>query len=63
MVPAERARPYLQTIETHDMGTDFVNAVFVDVCIILTDYLLYFKCSSIYSISKTVLTCVFLPLQ
>ncbi|WAR23087.1 PTPRM-like protein [Mya arenaria] len=30
LLPPERARPYLQTIETNDMGTDFINAVFVD---------------------------------
>ena len=30
---AERARPYLQTMESHvrEQGTDFINAVFVDV--------------------------------
>ena len=33
ILSAERARPYLQTIETHDMGTDFINATFVDVSI------------------------------
>ena len=30
-VVAERARPYLLTTESGDNGTDFINAVFVDV--------------------------------
>ncbi|XP_060594433.1 receptor-type tyrosine-protein phosphatase kappa-like isoform X2 [Ruditapes philippinarum] len=30
LLPPERARPYLQTIETNESGTDFINAVFVD---------------------------------
>ena len=30
-VVAERARPYLLTAESGDNGTDFINAVFVDV--------------------------------
>ncbi|XP_045159751.1 receptor-type tyrosine-protein phosphatase mu-like isoform X3 [Mercenaria mercenaria] len=30
LLPPERARPYLQTIETHESGTDFINAVYVD---------------------------------
>ncbi|XP_052280407.1 receptor-type tyrosine-protein phosphatase mu-like isoform X2 [Dreissena polymorpha] len=30
MLPPERARPYLQTIEMSESGTDFINAVLVD---------------------------------
>ncbi|KAL4236575.1 hypothetical protein ACF0H5_004960 [Mactra antiquata] len=30
LLPPERARPYLQTVEMNDTGTDFINAVFVD---------------------------------